>query len=67
MDLADLGRLCWVLVYRRDVATVVAISSMSSGWVCLFRAFVDKVAGVTTIYAEVICLVLLLFDFGQLL
>ncbi len=43
------------------------VSSMSSGWVCLFRAFVSKVAGVTTIYTEVICLISSSFDFDQLL
>ncbi len=66
MDLVDLGRLCWILVYRRDVVTAIAISSMSLGWICLFRAFVGKVAGIITIYTEVICLILSLFDFGQL-
>ncbi len=66
MDLADLGRLCWVLIYRRGATIAAAVSSMSLGWVCLFRAFVDKVADVTTIYAEVICLASPSFDFGQL-
>ncbi len=66
MDLADLDRLCWVLIYRRDATIAAAISSMSSGWICLFRAFVDKVADVTTIYTEVICLTSPSFDFGQL-
>ncbi len=41
MDLADLGRLCWVLVYRRSIVAMAAIFSISSGWVCLFGTFVD--------------------------
>ncbi len=40
------------------------VSSMSSDWICLFGAFVGKVAGITTIYTEVICLISPLFDFG---
>ncbi len=66
MNLADLDRLCWILIYQKDVAITVMVSSMSSGWVCLFRIFADKVAGVITIYIEVICLVSPSFDFGQL-
>ncbi len=63
----DLDRLCWVLVYWRGVMAATVVSSMSSGWVCLFGTFVDKVADVITIYIEVICLASLLFDFGQFL
>ncbi len=63
MDLVDLDRLCWVLVYWRGIVVAIVVSFMSSGWVCLFRIFVDKVAGVIIIYIEVICLVLSLFDF----
>ncbi len=66
MDLADLDRLYWILIYWRDIMTTTAISSMSLGWVCLFRAFAGKVAGATTIHTEVICLVSPLFDLGQL-
>ncbi len=61
----DLDRSCWVLIYQKGVAATAVISSISSDWVCLFRAFVDKVAGVITIYTEVICLVSPLFDFNQ--
>ncbi len=66
MDLADLDRLYWILMYQRDITTTTTISSMSSGWVCLFRTFVGKVAGVITIYTEVICLVSPSFDLDQL-
>ncbi len=67
MDLADLDKLCWILIYRRDIAIAATISSTSSDWVYLFKTFVDKVAGIITIYIEVICLASLSFDFGQLL
>ncbi len=56
MDLVDLDRLYWVLVYQRDVAAIAVISSIFSGWVCLFRVFVGKVAGIITICTEIICL-----------
>ncbi len=64
MDLVDLDRLCWILIYWRDIAIAAAVSSISSDWVCLFRAFIGKVAGIITIYTEVICLVSPLFDFS---
>ncbi len=66
MNLADLNRLYWVLMYWRDVAIATIISSMFLDWICLFRIFVGKMAGIITIYTEVICLILSLFDFGQL-
>ncbi len=66
MDLIDLDRLCWILIYRRGVVIVIAISSMFSDWICLFRTFAGKVAGVIIIYIKVICLISLLFDFDQL-
>ncbi len=67
MDLADLDKLYWVLIYLRGIVATTVVSSMSSGWVCLFRAFVSKVAGVITVYTKVICLISLSFDIGQLL
>ncbi len=63
MDLVDLDRLYWVLMYWKDVVIAIAVSSMSLGWICLFGAFVDKMTDVTTIYVEVICLMLSSFDF----
>ncbi len=66
MDLANLGRSCWVLIYRRDIVTAAVVSSISSDWICLFRTFADKVADATTIYTEVICLASPSFDLGQL-
>ncbi len=66
MDLADLDKSCWILMYWRGIAIIVMISSISSDWVCLFRAFAGKVADTTTIYIEVICLISPSFDFGQL-
>ncbi len=63
MDLMDLDRLYWILIYRRDVMTTTMVSSTSSDWICLFRAFVGKMTSVITIYTEVICLILLSFDF----
>ncbi len=67
MNLTDLDRSYWVLMYRRGVVVITVIFSISLDWICFFRIFAGKVAGITTIYTEVICLVSLLFDFGQLL
>ncbi len=67
MDLVDLNRLCWILMYQKDVMAVTMVFSMSLGWICLFKTFVDKVAGIITIYTEVICLMSPLFDISQFL
>ncbi len=47
MDLVDLDRLYWILIYWRGVTATIVVSSISSDWVCLFRAFVGEVAGTT--------------------